>query len=99
MSRHRRSNAPVVGTLKPPTEIKSIGDKSYALWNRYFPPMQQAAQMLNAAIENTQNILGSIILEIEGCSAETYIFDADRMRIVPRSLLKSTGENNGKVGE
>ncbi len=65
-------------------ETKPISDKSKLLWQQYFAPMQGAAAALNAAITNTQNILGGIILEIEGVTPETHIFDADNLRIIPR---------------
>ncbi len=65
-------------------EVKPIGDKSRLLWERYYGPMQQSAAAFNAAIANTQNLLGAIILEMEGVSVETHVFDADNMRVIPR---------------
>jgi hypothetical protein len=65
-------------------EGKPLSDKSVLLWERYHKPMQAAAATFNAAIANTQNLLGGIILESEGFDPETHVFDADKMRIVPR---------------
>lgn len=61
-----------------------LSDKATLLWERYHTPMQAAATQLNAAIANTQNILGRIILETEGFDPATHIFDADNMRIIVR---------------
>jgi hypothetical protein len=76
----KRQNRPlsVVGESKP------ISDKSRLLWERYFAPMQGAAQALNSAIVNTQNVIGGMILELEGVTPETHVFDADNMKIIPR---------------
>ena len=77
-NRHRSGVLP----LKP-TGFK-ISDKSRLIWERYLGPMQGAAATLNSAIQNTQNVLASMILEMEGYSAETHVFDMDRMVILPR---------------
>lgn len=69
-------------------EIKPLSDKSVLFWERYAGPMQAAAAQMNAAIVNTQNIIGGIILEMEGLSPETHIFDADNMRCIPRPQKK-----------
>ncbi len=63
---------------------RPISAKSELLWQKYFVPMQSAAAALNSAIVNTQNIIGNLILEAEGVTSETHIFDADNMRIIPR---------------
>jgi hypothetical protein len=63
---------------------KPLSAESTLLWERFHGPTQAAAQQLNAAISNMQNILGGIIVEKEGFTTETHIFDADRMRIIPR---------------
>lgn len=67
-------------------EIKPLSDKSVLLWERFYGPMQQAAAQLNAAITNTQNIIGGMILEMEGLSPKTHVFDADNMRCIPRPV-------------
>lgn len=69
-------------------EIRPISDAHKLLWERYYGPMQAAAAQLNAAIQNTQNILAGIILEREGFSPETHLFDADKLRIIPRPRAK-----------
>lgn len=84
MSRRVKNFPRASADVKPILPSKPISDKSRLLWERYFAPMQGAAQALNAAIINTQNVLGGIILEMEGVSAETHVFDMDNMRIVPR---------------
>lgn len=76
----KRQNRPL--SIAP--EAKPISDKSRLLWERYYAPMQGAAAALNAAIINTQNIIGGVILELEGVSSETHLFDADNMKIIPR---------------
>lgn len=63
---------------------KSVSAESTLLWERYYGPTQAAAQQLNAAIQNMHNIIGSWIVEKEGFTTETHIFDADKMRVVPR---------------
>ena len=88
MSQRSRSTPRIIGEIKP------ISDKSKLIWERYYGPMNGAAQALNVAIQNTQNILGGIILELEGVSPETHIFDVDKMRIIPRPQVKG-GNGNG----
>lgn len=61
-----------------------ISDKSARIWESYYAPMQGAAQALNAAIGNTQNILAKIILDMEGFSHTTHLFDMEKLEIVPR---------------
>ena len=78
MSNRDRRSARVIGEIKP------ISDTNKLLWERYYGPMQAAAAQFNAAIQNTQNILGAIILEREGFSPDTHIFDADNLRVIPR---------------
>lgn len=73
-----------------------ISDKSARLWEKYYAPMQSAASALNAAILNTQNILGGIILDMEGFSRDTHIFNVDNLTIVRRPTVEG---GNGAVGE
>lgn len=65
-------------------EIKPLSDANKLLWERYQGPMNAAAAQFNAAIANTQNILGRIIMEREGVDPDTHVLDVDRMRIIPR---------------
>lgn len=74
-------------------EIRPISDANKLLWERYYGPMNAAAAQMNAAIQNTQNILGAVILEREGVSPDTHVFDADNLRIIPRPRK---GDNGGK---
>lgn len=69
-----------------PAKVESypLSDKSKLLWERYHGPMQSAAHALNQAITNTQNLLAGILLEMEGYSPETHVFDIDKMCIRPR---------------
>lgn len=71
-----------LGKTSEPTH--KIGDKSRLLWERYYGPMQGAANVLNAAINNTMSVIGGVIIEMEGFSVDTHIFNADKMEIVPR---------------
>lgn len=75
-----------------PIQRHKISDKSRLLWERYAGPMQAAAAQLNAAIQNTQNIIAGVILEAEGKSSETHVFDMDHLVIIPRP----TKERNGR---
>lgn len=80
----------------------SISDKSKLLWERYWNPMNGAAQALNAAISNTQNLLASIIMEMEGFDPKTHVFDMDNMRIIPRPKteipqIPQVSNDNGAV--
>lgn len=68
----------------PPAESHPIGDASKLMWERFINPMQAAAAQMNAAIANTQNILAGVILEREGFSPDTHVFNLDTMRIVSR---------------
>jgi hypothetical protein len=70
--------------------VHPVSDKSKLLWERYYIAMNGAAQAFNAAIVNTQNILGRIIIEAEGFDPDTHIFDADNLRIVSRPNLPLT---------
>lgn len=81
--------------ITPALPGEKISDKATLLWERYFKPMQNAAAALNAAVRNTENVLGGIILEMEGKSSETHIFDPDRMMIVQRP----TAGENGAMGK
>jgi hypothetical protein len=86
----RRMQPPKIPAVK-------LSDKSRLLWERYFPMMNGAAQAMNAAIQNTENVLAGIILEIEGVSIETHQVNFQTMEIVPRP--RQPGNNNGKMGE
>lgn len=86
----RRARAPrVIGEVHP------IGDKAKLLWERYYAPMQAAAAAMNNAIANTQNILGAIIIEMEGYSPTTHLFDVDGLRIVRRP--NAPEKDNGAI--
>ena len=65
-------------------EPHKLSDKAARYWEKYYGPMQAAAASLNAAIANTHNIIGAVVLEIEGFDPATHIFDADNMQIVQR---------------
>lgn len=71
----------VIGKVDPPHKVS---DKAARLWESYYGPMNGAAQALNAAITNTQNILGRIVLEMDGFSTDTHILDAETMTIRQR---------------
>ena len=81
--RHRNRGNRNAATPKPP-EGQKLSDKSRLLWERYFNTMQAAAANMNTAIRNTENIIGGIILEMEGVSPDTHLFDMDRLTIIPR---------------
>jgi len=70
-----------------------LSDKSARLWESYYGPMSGAANALNAAIQNVQNILGRVIIAHEGFDPDTHMFDADRMQIIPRPIAPSVPEN------
>jgi hypothetical protein len=75
-----------------------VSDKSARLWESYHGPMNAAAQALNGAITNVQNILAGIILDAEGFDRETHVFDADRLTIVRKPTgptLPPPGANGG----
>lgn len=80
--RHRNTGNQNAAT--PRTKGQPISDKSRLLWERYFGTMQAAAANLNTAIRNTENVIASVILEMEGVSPDTHIFDMDRLQILPR---------------
>lgn len=69
---------------REPGVVKPLSDKSKLLWEKYWTPMNAAAQGLNAAINNTMNLLGAIIIEMEGLDPTTHLFDADNLRIISR---------------
>jgi hypothetical protein len=87
-NRQRRGVLPL--TPKKPPEGKKLSGESQLLWERFFGPMQGAAAQFNAAIRNTENILAAMILEKEGFSAETHLFDMDRQVILPRPPVKES---------
>lgn len=87
MSQRTRRVAREIGEVHP------IGDKSKLLWERYYAPMQNAAAAMNAAITNTQNMIAAIIIEAEGFSPETHVFDMDKLRIMRRPVAKKVGDN------
>ena len=76
--------------------VHKISDKSKLLWERYQGPMQSAAASMNAAIQNTQNILAAVIMEAEGYDVETHLFDMERLVIIPRP--PQPGDNGATVG-
>ncbi len=78
--------------------IIAISDKSRLLWERWYSPMQSAAAALNGAIQNTNNLIAKIILEAEGYSTDTHLFDIDRCVILPRPHGPQ-GVTNGKMDE
>lgn len=87
MSQRSRAPARIIGEIKP------LSDANKLLWERYQGPMNAAAAQFNAAIANTQNLLGRIIIESEGMDPDKYLLDVDKMRIVPRP---PEGANGGK---
>ncbi len=64
--------------------VHKISDKSMLVWERYYGSMQAAASMMNQAITNTQNVLAVMIIEAEGFSPETHVFNMDKLVIVER---------------
>jgi hypothetical protein len=76
-----------------------ISDKSARLWESYHGPMNGAAQALNAAIVNVQNILAGIILDAEGFDKDTHLFNADNLTIVRKPNAPqpppAAGDNGG----
>lgn len=74
-----------------PLESFPLSDKGKLLWERYFTPMQAAAATFNTAIKNTEQLLASILLEIDGYSPETHVFDMDHLRIIKRPAV--AGDN------
>lgn len=95
--KHRRIIGKVVGA-----EPHKVSDKSARLWESYHGPMNGAAQALNAAIANVQNILGRIIITQEGLDPDTHLFDPGKMVIVqrppeilPAALTPRTENGNG----
>jgi len=81
-----------------PVPVIKISDKSRLLWERWSGPMQQAAAALNGAIQNTNNIIAAAIIEAEGYSAETHLFDMDKCIILPRPRTLRE-QSNGKMDE
>lgn len=69
---------------RTPGVVHPISDKAKLLWERYWGPMNGAAQSLNAALNNTMNLIGTIIVEMEGFDPKSHLFDADNMRIISR---------------
>lgn len=78
MSNRSRGPARIIGEIKP------ISDANKLLWERYFNPMQAAAAQFNAAIRNTEQILAAVIIEREGFTTDTHVFDMEKMRVIPR---------------
>lgn len=83
-----------IGNPKNAVDGVPLSDKAVLFWERYHKPMNAAAQSLNAALVNTQNILAGIVIEMEGYDSATHLFDVDKMRIIPRPPEK----DNGAVG-
>ena len=55
-----------IGNPKNAVDGVPLSDKAVLFWERYHKPMNAAAQSLNAALVNTQNILAGIVIEMEG---------------------------------
>ncbi len=85
MRRNRRITALSVAPYQT-GEIHKVSDKGARLWESYYGPMNGAALALNAAIINVQNILGRIIMQLDGYDPDTHSFDPSRMVIVPRPV-------------
>jgi len=64
--------------------VHELSDANRLLWERYVGPMNAAAQTLNAAIQNTQNLLARIIIEREGLEPDNHALDMDRVVILSR---------------
>ena len=71
-----------------------LSDKAARVWEAYQGPMQAAAQAMNAAIVNTEKLLGGIILQMEGFSPETHLLDVGRMVILRRPDVPPAEKNN-----
>lgn len=91
MSRRNRVIGKIAGD-----EPHKLSDKAARLWESYQRPMQGAAQALNAAIQNTENVLGGIIMQMEGFSPDTHLLDVGRMVIVRRPTEPQPSGENGK---
>jgi len=65
-------------------EVRTINDANKLLWERYWGPMNAAAQQLNAALVNTQNLIARTIIEREGLNPDVHLLDVDRMVILTR---------------
>lgn len=87
MSQRSRGPAREIGAIIP------ISDANKLLWERYYGPMQSAAAAFNAAIRNTENMLAAIIMEREGASTETHVFDIDKLRIIPKPKAPNDGKS------
>lgn len=72
-----------------------LSDKAARVWESYQGPMNAAAQAMNAAILNTEKLLGGIILQMEGFSPETHMLDMGRMLILRRPDAAPAEHNNG----
>lgn len=87
---NRRNRVLPMPAIKTPEH--KLSDKTARVWESYQRPMSGAIQALNAAIMNTQNVLGAIVLEMEGFSVDTHMFDVDRMVIIERPVPPSQEE-------
>lgn len=75
-----------------------ISDKSRLLWERYFGPMQAAAIQLNVAVRNTEGLIASAIIEAEGFSVDTHVFNIDNLTIVPRPQAPQVKDSEHAMG-
>ena len=80
----RRRRIPDISPVESLPIVHELSDANKLLWERYYGPMNAAAQTLNAAIVNTQNLLARIIIEREGFEPDGQVFDMDRMVIRSR---------------
>ena len=80
----RRRSIPDISPVESLPIVHELSDANKLLWERYYGPMQAAAQALNAAIVNTQNLLARIIIEREGFEPDEHVFDMDRLVIRSR---------------
>jgi len=71
-------------SVRPSRDVKTISDTNKLLWERYWGPMNAAAQQLNAAILNAQNVVARIIIEREELNPDTHLLEVDRMVILER---------------
>ena len=80
----RRRHIPDISPVESLPVVHELSDANKLLWERYYGPMNAAAQTLNAAIVNTQNLLARIIIEQEGFNADEHVLDMDRLVIRQR---------------
>jgi hypothetical protein len=67
----------------PKTERKPISEANRELWLAYLGPMRLAAAQFQAAVNATEQVLGALILEREGCPvSQGWRFDPVAMEAV-----------------